>query len=114
MNITSFSSALKSALSFTLVLMSAKSYGSGDTRCGGVLDGLNYTNVNRLSSFNLTALARCDNNYGPYNGYGFSGEQNTADLLFEFTPSTNNVANLYAACGAGGYSYLQINKILVR
>ena len=110
-----FSTSFKDLMQYREVLKSAKYYRAGDTRCGGILYGVSYSNLTKLTSFNTGALGRCDNNYGPYSGYGFSGEQNTDDLIFKYTASAtnNNFATLFSACG-NGTSYLKINKILVR
>lgn len=115
---TSFTTDFNETIDFTEVYVDAKSYGSSDIRCGGILSSSTRDEITKFNSFNSGALYRCDNSSwygGSTPGLGFSEERNSSDLKFKFKPKDDNLvfASTFAACGSG-ISYMKINKVLVR
>ncbi len=120
--VTSFSPEFYNDFDFSEVKLNAKSFGGGDTRCGGVLRRTPKLNVVKFSSFNTGALYRCDNDQyygGP--GYGFSEERSQSYHHFKydkFIPTeleeeNRSIASVSASCSTGT-GYLQIKSIMVR
>jgi hypothetical protein len=122
--VTEFGQDFFDTFPFTEIKIESKSYGGGDTRCGGVLrrSSFDVNNLVKFNSFNTGALWRCDNDQihgGP--GRGFSEERNQAYLHFKYdriqagNPGWDNrsVASVSASCSSGT-GYLQLKSIMVR
>lgn len=95
----------------------AKSYGTGNFSCGGLLrhaSGINFTTLVQQNSFDSRTLASC------IGAYTYPQVSNSADLSFyaNIVSGANfnsplNVAAIEAQCGTG-YAYIQLHQLWIR